>query len=289
MLTDYTGPSLRRTPELGLALDPRVHGWMPKIDGCYARLTTDRRGRLTSILSRAGKSLALHTGSLLGRNLGLPSAVLHGELEWYSEAGLRAAATRGGLPWVHLFDCTRALGVTIESRPFAERYGWLHRWQAWEECGLDGSWLSEQHGFRDVESGRWVRPAKETIRALPIVPLVRTRAAAESLWTSYVERGGGEGLVAVRLDAPLGKRGAKVKIKQLDTLDCTVIRHDRGGAVLSYAGHQFVVVCRGSVNSQLAVGAIVSVAHNGWYEASVTPRFARITRVRHDLMPVELH
>ena len=288
MLTDYTGATRRLTQDRGLSLDPKKHGWMPKMDGCYARIATDRRGRITSILSRAGNTLATHTGSLLGRNLGFPSAVLHGELEWYSEAGMRAARTRGE-PWIHLFDCTRALGVTIEREPYVTRYGWLHRWQAWEECNLDGAWQAEEHGIRDIDTGRWVRPAKETIRALPIVPLVRTKAAAELLWTSHVDRGGGEGLVAVRLDAPASARAAKSKIKKHDTLDCTVVRFDRSGAELDWKGHRFVVKCTGAINAQLSVGAIVEVKSDGFYETSITPRFARITRLRTDLMPAVLH
>ena len=54
MLTDYVGATSRVTPERGLALSADAWGWMPKLDGIYARVSTDRRGRIFSVLSRAG-------------------------------------------------------------------------------------------------------------------------------------------------------------------------------------------------------------------------------------------
>ena len=287
--TDYAGPTARLKRERGLALDPKRYGWMPKVDGAYCRLTTAGSGRIASAMTRECRPLTEWCRHLLCRAVGLSDSVLYGEFEAHSESGARASSARGEA-WIHLFDCSRVMGRNVSSLPFAERYGWLHRWQAAEESGADGTWQLDA-GYRphDTATGRFARTTAAAIRALPIVPLVRTRGAAQDLWTSYVTRGGGEGLVAVNLSAPLGKRSAKVKIKATETIDAVVVRHDRGGAVLSYAGHAFVVVCRGAVNSQLAPGVVVEVAHDGWYETSVTPRFARILRVRTDLMPAVLH
>jgi hypothetical protein len=287
--TDYAGPTTRLKLERGLALDPKRYGWMPKVDGAYCRLTTDGSGRIASAMTRECRPLTEWCRHLLGRAVGLSDAVLYGELEAHSESGARASSARGEA-WIHLFDCSRIMGRNVSSLPFTERYGWLHRWQAAEECGADGAWQLDA-GYRphDTATGRFARTTAAAIRALPIVPLVRTRGAAQDLWTSYVTRGGGEGLVAVNLSAPIGRRAAKVKIKATETIDAVVVQHDKAGAVLDWRGHRFVVACSGKVNAALSVGAIVEVLCDGFYETSVTPRFARIFRVRTDLMPAVLH
>jgi hypothetical protein len=291
VLTDYAGPSRRLAVSAG-ALELGA-GWAysPKLDGCYARVSTDRSGVIRSVLSRAGRSLEAQCAGLVGLRTGLLDSVVHGELEAHTEAGIRAAADRGW-PALHLFDATRILGRPVAALPYQQRYGHLHRWQAEVECygEIDRAnwWATDDQGrAHDPVTGRYVHAVPRNLRRLPIVPLVRGRVAAEDLWNRLVLRGAGpdpvEGLVAVRLDAPLGRRGSKCKIKPTDTIDCTVLEHDRVGAVLSWRCHTFVVGCRGRLSEQLSVGAVAEVAHDGWYERGVTPRFARIVRVRHDL------
>lgn len=280
MLTDYVGAGARLAPERGLALDPRRWAWAPKVDGCYARVSLDRRGRIAHVLSRAGAPLG-EAADLVGILAGPPDSVLHGELEAHTEAGARAAAGRG---WrlLHLFDVTRVAGRDLTSAPYAERYGELHRMQAeLELAGRRNPWVVDDQGdAHDQRTGRYVRPVPRDIRRLPVVQLARGRGAGEALWREHVELGGGEGLVAVRLDGPAGAPGAKRKIKQTDELDAVVVAGDARATAVLYAGHRIVVSSRGRVYRP---GEVVSIAHDGWYESSVTPRFARIVRNRADL------
>ena len=278
-MTDYTGAGSRLTPERGLALDPAAWAWQPKVDGVYARVSTDRRGRIFSVLSRAGQPIAA-ARSLLGLLAGPPDSVLHGELEAGTEAGRRAAALRGWAA-LHLFDCTRHGGRDVSGRPALERHGLLGADRAeLVAAGTSNPWVVDDQGdAHDVRTGRYTRPVPRDHRRLPIVPLVRD---ARELWGSFVVRGGGEGVVAVKLDGAAGRRGSKRKVKASDTLDCTVVAIGGGVAELAYGGRLFLASARGRW-SALPVGARVEVQADGWYEAGATPRFARIQRLRTDL------
>jgi ATP-dependent DNA ligase len=277
-LLDYCGAGARLAPERGCTLPPKVWAWQPKIDGCYARATLDNRGRILRVVSRSGEPIP-QAADLIGILAGPPDSVLHGELEAHTEAGIRAAATRGWAA-LHLFDVSRLDGATLERLPYADRYGALHRAQAQLECDGDGrraTWTEDATGRAHGASGRFVAPIPRDLRRLPIVPMARGPGAGEMLWRSHVEVGGGEGLVAVRLDAPLRMRGSKRKIKATDTLDAVCVASSRGGSTLTYAGQSF------TVGTECAVGAIVEVAHDGWYEAAAVPRFPRVVRRRDDL------
>ena len=280
MLTDYAGAGSRLTPAVGLALDPGRWGWMAKVDGCYARVSTDRRGRVFSVLARSGLPVA-DARDLVGVLVGPPDSVLHGELESHTEAGNRLASIRG---WraLHLFDVSRRGGQDVTSAPFIERHRMLvaDRLEL-TAAGTVNPWTTDDHGqVHDARTGRYARPVPRDHRRFPLVPLERD---PDRLWRDHVVRGGGEGVVAVRLDGRLGARGSKRKIKTSDTLDCTVIAVDREAALLSYRSHMFTVSARGKLATRLAVGAVVEVQADGWYEATPTPRFARIVRVRADL------
>lgn len=282
------GAGARLAPERGLALDPRRWAWQPKVDGTFVRAATDRDGRIASLLHRSGAHVsAADADGLVGLSLGLPDAVLLGELEAHTEAGVRARAARGW-PALHLFDCARFLGRDVAARAYGERHGLLHRWQADVECYGEVQradwWTGDATGRAHDARGRFCRAVPRDLRRLPIVPLARGRGAAEALWRSHVEVGGGEGLVAVRLDAPLGARGAKRKVKASETLDCVVLSVGRAAARLSWRGLTFVVSAKGKT---LAPGQVVEVACDGWYERRATPRFARIVSVRADL-PADL-
>lgn len=276
-LTDYTGATRRLDPAAGLALDPSRFGWQLKHDGCYVRLSLDGHGRIASVLSRAGRPVPCDLPGILA---GPPDSVLHGELEAHTEAGARHANTRGWAA-LHLFDVSRLDGRDVSREPYAARYGAIHRAQAQLEDRGDArrcDWTDDATGrHHAAKDGRFVAAIPRDLRRLPIVPMSRGKSGAESLWRSFVEVGGGEGVVAVRLDAPLGARGAKRKIKLTDTIDAVCVSSSPGGSTLLYAGHTFLV------GTECRVGAVVEVAHDGWYESVPTPRFPRVLRRRDDL------
>lgn len=285
-LLDYAGAGARLSAAAGLALDPARWAWQPKLDGVYVRASTDHKGRIVTLLHRSGRPVAVaDAGGLYGLHTALPDAVVCGELEAGTEAGRRAAACRG---WValHLFDASRLAGRSVASLPYADRYARLLRWQAdVEELGelsRHDWWQTDEHGrAHDPATGRYCRAVPRDLRRLPVVELVRGAGGGERLWAAHVEREGGEGLVAVRLDAPLGARGGKRKIKSTDTLDAVVIDVIGRVAVLSWAGRRFSV--RVPAATTLERGSVVEVAHDGYYEADAVPRFARVVRRRADL------
>lgn len=278
-LLDYAGAGARLTPERGLALPSPAWAWQPKIDGTYARVTLDGRGRVLRVLSRSGSPMPA-AADLVGIVAGPPDSVLHGEIEAHTEAGERAAATRG---WraIHIFDASRLAGRDVSREPYRARYGALHQSHANLEAvgaGRRCDWTDDATGrHHAATSGRFVAAVPRDLRRFPIVPMARGRGAGEALWRSHVEIAGGEGLVAVRLDAPLGARGGKRKVKATDTIDAVCVASSPGGSTLAYAGHTF------AVGSVVAVGAVVEVAHDGWYERAAIPRFARVVRRRDDL------
>lgn len=277
MLVDYAGAGARLDPERGIALDADQWGWQAKVDGCYVRVATDRRGAISSLLTRAGAPIA---HELVGVRIGLPDAVLAAELEAHTEAGERAAALRG---WrnLHVFDAASLRGSRIADRPYLERHAMLADDLEAARTVRDERYVVDDQGDAHDRAGRYARPVPRDARRVELVELVRGRDEARALWRSHIEVGGGEGLVAVRLDARLGARGAKRKIKATDSIDAVVVSVDRGAAVLEWRGHRFAVSARGKVC--VRVGDIAEVRHDGWYERSVTPRFARLVRVRSDL------
>jgi len=278
-LTDYVGAGARLTPEKGLELDPKRWAFMPKIDGAYARVSLDRRGRVAQVLSRSGAPIA-EARDLVGILVGAPDSVFHGELETHTEAGIRAAKTRG-FANLHLFDVTRWHGEDVTGRSYSDRYGILHHAQAVIECEGEGRrnpWVVDDEGnAHDQATGRYVRPVPRDLRRFPVVALSRGKGAGERLWREHVEVGGGEGVVAVRLDAPARMKGAKRKVKATDTLDCRVLASQGGVLVAEFGGRSFTV--RGDARP----GSMVEVAIDGWYEAGATPRFPRLVRQRADL------
>ena len=277
----YVGAGSRLPPEIGLALDCRRWAWQPKIDGAMATVTTDRAGRICSVLSRAGREFS-EASDLHGILAGPPHSVLVGEIEAHTEAGNRLAACRG---WrnLHLFDATYIDGRSIAAQPYAARYGALHQAQALlEQDGLARiRTVVDKHGRHQHAVGRkYTSRAPRDIRRLPIVPMARGRAAARELWDSYTREG--EGLVAVRLDAPAGLRGAKRKIKLHEDIEAVVTAICPSAASLLYAGqYLFHVSARGAVRPQ--VGEVWTVAADGFYEGSSKPRFPRLVRRRDDL------
>jgi len=285
--TDYTGATRRLDPAAGLALPDRTHGWQIKHDGCYVRLSIDAHGRIASVLSRAGRPVAT---DLIGILAGPPDSVLHGELEAHTEAGIRAATARG-FALCHLFDVTRLAGRDVSAAPYLERHGLLYTAQSileGDNLARVRSWQTDATGRAHASSGRFVAPVPRDLRRLPVTPLVRGHAAARELWRRAVELGGGEGLVACRLDAPVRARNAKSKIKLSDTLDCRVI--SSGATAMTVAAVIRSDSSRGprskvvlfAMPGSAPVGTIVEVRLDGWY-ATGLPRFPRLVRSRGDL------
>jgi ATP-dependent DNA ligase len=279
--TDYAGATgrtpLERVRELGA-------GWaiQPKVDGAYARVHLDGRGRVVNVFSRAGRLFPVEQwADLRGALVGAPHAELVGELEAHTEAGNTAARARGHRA-VHLFDVIHDGRRRLVDRPYRERYAALCWMQAEAASRAEsGRWQDEDQGVRDRVTGRWSREAlgAAAIARAPVVPQLGP-GAADRAWADWVADAGGEGLVVVNLEAPLGARGAKRKVKARETLDCRVIAADRKAAIVAAGPLRFVVSARR--DRPLAAGDVVEVAHEGFYSSGV-PRFARILRARPDL------
>jgi len=275
-IADYCGAGAHLEP--GKALSLRGWRWQPKVDGVYARVTTDAAGQIVRVLARSSRPIAT---DLVGCRTPYRSATLHGELESHTEAGL-AAASRRGYSLLHLFDASQMDGRPIARETYTQRRHLLWTELARGEGDLWETWHLDASGRAHDGRGRFCAAVPRDHRRLRIVPQVATPAQARELWDDYVVRGGGEGIVAVRPDAPLRARGAKRKVKARSTLDAFVVAVDASAARLEHRGHLFEVSARGKVRPQ--VGDLVEVAHDGWYAATVTPRFPRIVRVREDLI-----
>jgi ATP-dependent DNA ligase len=257
------------------ALSPRKYVAQPKHDGCYARLHLDSRGCVERVLSRTGAHLA--APDLMGALVGWPDSVLVGELEAHTEAGARVAAARGAQA-CHLFDCIRVGGRYVAREPYRTRRDYLHRMQA-EVVNLDHARDTQptDHGRRGT-GGKWARERWHGFELTPIVEQVPVSRVG-ALWDDHVGAGG-EGLVIVALDSPVGRRRAKRKVKDTRTIDCAVVSVGPRNALLEYGGQVFAV---GVASHILECGMVVELKHDGWYESAAIPRFPRIVRVRTDL------
>lgn len=281
---DYAGATGRADRRELAGLGARVVV-QPKLDGAYARVHLDRRGRIERVLRRDGREFGRDlVGHLVGAFVGWPGAVLVGELEAHTEAANRVAAIRG---WraLHLFDCVRAHGgLYVAREPYHVRRDYLWRMQSEVvNLGCELPWYEDVHGARSRATGRFVPATPTDWRLTPIVPQ-RPAQRAEAAWDEWVAPGTDaiEGLVAVELDARLGARRAKRKVKLAQTLDCRLISARGGAAVVEYGGQRFAVSARG-LGADVRPGSVVEVLCDGWHEKSATPRFARILRLRSDL------
>jgi hypothetical protein len=286
-ITDYAGAGTRLAPEKAFALDTKVWAVQRKVDGAYVKIETDHAGVIQRMQYRSGENVGVaDADGLYGMAIGLPSSQLHGEILAMTEWAL-AERQRIGYTQVHLFDVSRIGPRPVAPLPYSERYGMLHRWQAGVENLGDVprlDWWNEISGHaHDPITGRFVRAVPRDLRRLPIVELVRGKGAVETLWSAHVEGEGGEGIVAVRLDAPLGARNAKRKIKKAESLDCVVVATGTRAAELIHDGHRFVV---SAVGKDLRPGMTVEVLADGFYADGRTPRFPRIQRARLDLTSV---
>lgn len=248
----------------------------PKIDGQYVELHLDGSGLVDRVISRGGREIKC---DLIGLRAGLPGSVLVGELEAHTERG-RAAARRRGWANCHLFDAIRAGARDVSTDPYRMRRDWLYR--GWAACDCltapSDTYLTRSAGrLRARTTGRFLPPQSAERNRFPIVTQ-RPIGEASELYDSVLDAGG-EGIVIVALDAPIGKRGAKRKCKPRDSIDAKVIARDARSAMMLWERGTFAV---GIGQKDVAVGQIWEVTHEGYY-ATGEPRFARLTRLRSDL------
>lgn len=257
----------------------------PKIDGAYCRIHLDSQGCIDRIYSRTGREFGDgQIEDLRGCRIGTPRAELVGELEGHTEAGRRVAARRG-YQIIHLFDALRIDGEYLGHAPYRDRRDAMWRMQSiLVEHDPDRQWYSDREGnAHDIATGDYCRRIPRGWRRAAIVPQLAA-AQADTMWADHVAGGDAEGLVVVALDAPVGKRGAKRKVKVADTIDAVCLSVDRGGALMRWmaAGVSFAIGHRRGV--ELRPGMIYEIACDGFYESTSEPRFARLVRCRTDLL-----
>ncbi len=275
----YAGASSKLTPSALAKLGPAFMV-QPKIDGAYCHLHLDATGQIARVTSRTGND---YTGAsvdgLIGQFVGYAGAVLIGELTAHTTSGNLDAKTFGARR-VHLFDMAFGADTRpLAHLPYSERRAELFRMQAAVDAfGPGQSWRQTRTAPQSKRSGRFCRKTHRGTALTPIVPQVRAQAASE-LW-DQVKAGTIEGLVAVSQNAPLGRRGSKRKCKLDDTIDVLILGHDARLAGYLYGSKEYTVT-RGKCKAQK--GDMVSLKHNGFYPSG-EPRFARIERIRHDLM-----
>ena len=279
-LLDYCGPSSRLDISAILKLSPKRWGVMPKADGWYVHVYLDGRGKIERVLTRTGQPVPkAKLGDLVGCEVGAPDSVLAGELLDHN--------CGESYPVVQLFDAIRVNGPYLARERFRVRRDWLFRSQSWAECmgerrhyGVEKpTQRIEQVRARHKRSGRFCPAVPRTWERTPILPLMAPGLAGE-LW-EQARAGDVEGLVAVALDAPLGRRGSKKKAKPVSDLDCVVLSVDPTGIVARVRGSETIVALGHRRGVDVVVGDIIEVEHEGWYASG--PRFARLARVRRDL------
>ena len=261
----------------------------PKPDGCYSTITFDATGLLSQIILRNGSTVRPDIMRDYAGIRWAPNSALVCELEIWTDAANRLAASRG-YRIATIFDALRVDGLDVTRDPYSVRRDALFRAESLlVQDSDDRPWTPDASGrAHDQTTGHYTRPVPQSWRRLPIIEQRPVRAV-DALWTDYVERNGGEGVVVVALNAPLGRRGSKRKCRDSRTMEAKVERYDNAGAVLTWAGGSFVVACTGRLNAELAVGAIVEVKYDGFLERTGQPKHPRITRLRTDLMPAVLH
>jgi len=272
--THYVGATKRATLRDLARLGPR---WVvqPKKDGIYARVALDGRGRIVRVFMRSGAEAPAHlTSHLRGALVGFPHAELVGELEAMTEQAERRARA-GQVRRIHLFDCLHDGTKNLVRAPYRERRDALWRMNAAVQCYApdDSHVPAPWRRYRDAATPGW--------RLCPVIEQ-RTAAQAEAAWEEWVvgPEDGDEGLVAVALDAPVGRPAAKLKCRQTETLDAVVTHVSPTTVTARWNGHLFGLARHRHI---VDPGEIAEVACDGFYETAVIPKFARIVRVRRDL------
>lgn len=267
-LWPYVGATKRITLVEARSLGPR---WVvqEKHDGILVRLHLNSQGRVHLAFTRSERAVPVtHLGAIRGALLGRPHAVLIGELEAGTEAGVKAATDRGQ-PLVHLFDALHDGDRSLARLPYGARRDAL--WRMWAEAE---SVAPPSH--RDA-LGRFSRA-----RGVAVAPIVAQRPLSQldASWGDVVVDGEREGLVLVNIDAPAGARASKLKLKPFDTLDARAVSVSRTTVTCEWRGSLFNL---GRGRNWVELGDVVEVRHCGWYSAGQVPRFPALVRVRREL------
>lgn len=278
--SDYTGPRRKLTRLADLA---HRAGWVvqPKVDGMWVWIALDERGEVARLTARTGREVP--AGDLVGIRLGAPWAVLCGELEAHTPAAVELVSRRG-FALCHVHDCVHDGTRSITDRAYGDRRDVMYRMIAEvADRNLGKHWADSRSRpratARDRATGRFTARVPRSWRRFPIIP---QRPASEwrSLWSEYVETGGGEGIVAVNLAAAAGR--GKYKLKRTDTADMVAATvEDETVACFWPARGLTAIVPRNGVVCE--PGDTVEVVHEGVYPTGL-PRFPRILRVRADLV-----
>lgn len=118
----YVGPKVQVTPD-EITFYEKSGQWAAeeKRDGAWAEMKIGPDGRVTSLISRVGKSFGPDaTAGLLGLQTHLPNSLLVGELETASEAAtdrFRAIGYRR----IHIFDAPIIAGMDITQQSYEAR------------------------------------------------------------------------------------------------------------------------------------------------------------------------
>lgn len=230
----------------------------PKKDGFYVEVHLDARGRVDILALRNGGEVApVFAHDLVGLHAGEPHAVLIGELEAHTEASEAAIAARG-YPLVHLFDLAHDGYRDVSAQPYSVRRDALHRMQVERE-----EWTGTPIGQR-----------------FPIVP--QYSIAQVGRWFRDALDAGDEGLVLVNVNAPLGARACKKKLKRIDTLDALItFGPDSWGYWAVHNGVKFIVA-KSKKAPDVGPGSVVEIAFEGFLKSG-QPKHPRIIRRRPDL------
>ena len=278
----YAGASgtIRRTAIAQLG--PR-YVVQPKHDGCYSIITTDATGLINAIVMRSGELAPTDIRRDFSGVRWAPNSALVCELEAWTESANRLATARG-YRIATILDALRVTGRDVSSAPYSARRDALFRAESLlVQDSDDRPWTPDAAGnAHDVTTGHYKRPVPLSWRRMPIVEQ-RPASAADTLWTDHVDRSGGEGIVVVALDAPIGRTRSKRKCRHSRTLDAVVVRCDPVRAMLSWAGGQFLASARSRAARGIAPGSIVEVKHDGFTERNGEPKHPRIVRLRPDL------
>jgi hypothetical protein len=246
----------------------------PKKDGIYVRVYLNTQGRVAKVFMRNGREVPAHlTSHIASALVGPPSAELVGELEAMTEQAERFAKKRQRRIW--LFDCLHDGERSLVGAPYHVRRDALMRMNARTQnyAPDDDHRPAPWRKYRDPSTPGW--------RLLPVVPQVLAVDAGR-VWEEWVvgPDDGDEGLVAVNLDAPVGRAASKMKIKQSETIDARVTSASPTTVICEWRGGLFAVA---TGRHQAEAGDVVEVRCDGFYETGVLPRFPAIVRVRRDL------
>jgi hypothetical protein len=271
---EYVGATKRIDLRTASSLGSRF-AIQPKKDGIYVRVYLDGRGRIAKVFMRNGAEVLPHmTSHLRGALVGNPHAELVGEFEAMTEQAERRA--KAGPRKIWLFDALHDGVRSLLRSTYAERRDTLWRMTSAVQCAApdDDHRPKPWRRYRDVSGPGW--------QLCPVIPQVPS-ADARRVWEEWVvgPDDGEEGLVAVSLDAVAGRPCSKLKIKKAETIDAVAVSVSRTVVTCEWRGMPFNV-SRG--RHHVEFGETVEVACDGFYERFAVPRFARIVRVRRDLV-----